>query len=179
MGVGHKDKSGKFHPHGKKKSVWEVRLEEPSLESGNTTHRIELGEKANVHDVKMALLRMTLPNGEFRYYDQDVNKPYLHYIKKMVSLPQNYYEPNKKYLGKTQEEIAEDWWNDQSENGALTEIINSANLDSSKFLEELYQYGSIAHADWENEVSESDKQKIINKTSIPEMYEWLVDEGVY
>ncbi len=97
----------------------------------------------------------------------------------MVSLPQNYYEPNKKYLGKTQEEIAEDWWNDQSENGALTEIINSAKLDSSKFLEELYQYGSIAHADWENEVSESDKQKIINKTSIPGMYEWLVDEGVY
>ena len=67
----------------KKGTKWEVRLEEPTQESGHTTHHIMLGHKANEHDVKMALMRMTLPDGSFRYYNQDLNKPYLHYIKKI------------------------------------------------------------------------------------------------
>lgn len=60
--------------------TWYVKLEEPSKESGFSEHYIELGDNSTSEDVKNALLRMTLPNGSFRYYEQDVNPPYLHKI---------------------------------------------------------------------------------------------------
>ena len=81
--------------HARGHTVWEAKLEEPSQKSGTSVHQFELGRQASVHEVKNALMRMTLPNGSFRYYEQDVNKPYLHYIKKIGS-------PNKNNVDKVQ-----------------------------------------------------------------------------
>lgn len=64
-------------------TVWEVKLEEPSQESGYSKHRIILGRFATVNTVKKYLMKMEMENGLPRYYKQDVNPPYLHYIKKL------------------------------------------------------------------------------------------------
>lgn len=61
--------------------LWEAKLEEPINEYGTNTHQFKLGLKSTVEDVKNALMRMTRDNGSFMYYEQDINPPYLHYIK--------------------------------------------------------------------------------------------------
>jgi hypothetical protein len=77
------------------KTTWEAKLEEPIMEEGTTTHTFDLGDKATEHEVKNALMRMTLPDGSFRYHEQDVNPPYLHYIKKTSeNVPKKVVNPN-------------------------------------------------------------------------------------
>lgn len=62
---------------------WKVKLEEPSQEDGTSEHLIILGRLATSNSVKKKLMQMKLKDGTQRYYKQDVNPPYLHYIKKL------------------------------------------------------------------------------------------------
>lgn len=64
-------------------TLWEVKLEEPCQESGTTSHLLKLPFYATEKTVKKTLMNMKLRDGRPRYYEQDVNPPYLHYIKKV------------------------------------------------------------------------------------------------
>lgn len=66
-----------------KEIIWEAKLEEPSEESGATVHKINLPADSKRQDVVAMLLKMKLPGGTQRYHEQDVQKPYLHYIRKL------------------------------------------------------------------------------------------------
>ena len=181
-------KDGKFRPTGNKsksslkksditrnqvirnKSTWEAKLEEPSQEQGTTTHTFELGDKATEHEVKNALMRMTLPDGSFRYYEQDVNPPYLHYIKK-VSSDENFGQKYNDLPSKTKD-IAIDWWVAISEGNLAGDIMSVSGVYPSTV--EGYQGGDPIAFD---EFTDEEKMKLINRAGGENgMIEKIADE---
>jgi|APSaa5957512535_1039671.scaffolds.fasta_scaffold00325_46 hypothetical protein len=65
------------------KIAWLAKLEEPSEESGSSEIRFELPIGSTVQDVKDELMKLKLFDGSQRFYEQDVNPPYLHFIRKL------------------------------------------------------------------------------------------------
>ncbi len=146
-------KDGKFRPTGNKtksslkksditrktkirnKTTWEAKLEEPVMEEGTTTHTFELGDEAGEHEVKNALMRMTLPDGSFRYHEQDVNSPYLHYIKKIASdndeMKTKNPNPNKQFNTTEMTEFLEKFLiHDNIVNGTMSEFYRDDELEA-------------------------------------------------
>ena len=118
---------------------------------------------------------MTLPNGSFRYHEQDVNEPYLHYIKKISGgedLGQKYIDLQSKT-----KDIAIDWWVAISEGNLAGDIMSVSDVYPSTV--EGYEAGDPIAFD---EFTDEEKMKLINRAGGKDGMidkiadEWQLDE---